>query len=466
MPKRATSKASHTSPTKRTRTAPGAVETSRVIEPAGSPRSSAKGRMARSASIGSAAIGADGSELGGSLILSDGFEARGFSFGADAPMSGEVVFNTGMVGYPEALTDPSYRGQILVLTYPLIGNYGVPDEADMDEFGLPKHFESKEIHIKGLIVADYSHEHSHWNAKKSLGKWLRDAGIPALYGIDTRMLAKRLRSRGTMLGSIAFDGMPKPALDDPNTRNLVAEVSIAAPRTFTPVECAADAVTIIAFDCGMKYNIIRCFLKLGCKFVVVPFDYDIETNPAGIDYDGVFVSNGPGNPEMASKTIESLKWLIALDAPKPIFGICLGNQLLALATGAKTYKMKFGNRSCNQPCIDMRTSRCYITPQNHGFAVDPETLSADWKTFFLNANDLSNEGIIHTTKPFMAVQFHPEASAGPTDTGDLFELFLQQVKGRPAQMACLDIGRFTKKTYQKGEFSFVTVTFTRIMLTI
>ena len=432
---------SPSSPPKRPRSdLPDSVTTSMVVPPAGSPR-----QPPRRAVAGAGAPAA--SELEGSLVLADGFVARGFSFGADAPMSGEVVFNTGMVGYPEALTDPSYRGQILVLTYPLIGNYGVPDEEEMDEFGLPKHFESSEIHIKGLIVADYSHEHSHWNAKKALGKWLKDAGIPALYGIDTRMLAKRLRTRGTVLGHIEFDGMAVPEMEDPNKRNLVAEVSIKAPRTF--VAPGATGPTILAFDCGMKYNIIRCFLRHGCTFVVVPYNYDVKTNPDAIAYDAVFVSNGPGNPEMANATVESLRWLMALETPKPIFGICLGNQLLALAAGAKTYKMKFGNRSCNQPCIDMRTSRCYITPQNHGFAVDPESLSAEWRTFFLNANDMSNEGIVHTSKPFMAVQFHPEASAGPTDTGFLFEMFLEQVRGQANTIACLDMRRFERKTYRK-----------------
>ena len=368
----------------------------------------------------------------GELVLSnpDGSHIAlpGFSFGADRCVSGEVVFNTGMVGYPEALTDPSYRGQILVLTYPLIGNYGVPSEKDKDENGLSKWFESDAIHVAGLIVSDYSFEHSHWNAGKSLAHWLKEHNVPALFGLDTRMLAKKIREHGAMLGKVNIGGggadggkctspkkmlkpvAPSGAFDDPNLRNLVAEVSTKRVRVYGK----GNRPRVLAFDCGMKYNIIRHFVNLGVELTVLPYDHDIK----GIydDYDGLFLSNGPGNPEMVKTTIENVRWALEHPSQKPIFGICLGNQVLGLAAGAKTYKLKYGNRGMNQPCIDMRTTRCYITPQNHGYAVDSNSLPAEWTTFFVNANDFTNEGIIHTTKPFFSVQFHPEASGGPMDT--------------------------------------------------
>ena len=354
------------------------------------------------------------------LVLKDGTRMTGFSFGADVAAAGEVVFNTGMVGYPEALTDPSYRGQILCLTYPLIGNYGVPGD-ETDEHGLPKFLESNKVHIRGLIVSDYSHEHSHWNAKRSLGKWLADNGVPAIYGIDTRLLTMKLREEGAMLGKIEMPSR-ETEFSDPNLTNLVAEVSTKV-RT---VYGAGNSPRILAYDCGMKYNIIRYFINvLKVELIVVPFDHDIDAEEG--KYDGLFISNGPGNPEMAAATIEQIKKVLAKEDPKPIFGICLGNQLLALAAGAKTYKMKYGNRGMNQPCIDLRTTKCYITPQNHGFAVDDDSLPDGWETFFTNANDMTNEGIIHKFKPFFSVQFHPEAAGGPTDTAFLFDMFLKSV---------------------------------------
>eukprot|EP00903_Cladosiphon_okamuranus_P012119 g11371.t1 len=386
----------------------------------------------------------------GTLVLKDGTTHNGFSFGAPVSMAGEVVFNTGMVGYPEALTDPSYRGQILVLTYPLVGNYGVPNEADRDELDLPAHFESSEIHIKGLIVASYSVDHSHWNSFQSLGDWLKKHNVPALYGLDTRSLTKRIRERGAVLGKIELANQPEVEFDDPNLRNLVEEVSLKEVRVFNP----GMDVSIIAFDCGMKANIIRYFVKeQKVTFTVVPYDYDLEANPSNVVYHGVFISNGPGDPAMCTPTIKSLRWLMknAADGekPVPIFGICLGNQLLALAAGAKTFKMKFGNRGMNQPCIDMRTAKCYITPQNHGFAVDPATLPDGWKTLFSNANDNTNEGIIHQTEPWSSVQFHPEAAGGPMDTAFLFEGFINAVKGHAPKLALLEPHIFEMKNIKK-----------------
>ncbi|CAM9239741.1 unnamed protein product [Pylaiella littoralis] len=389
-------------------------------------------------------------EPAGTLILKDGSSHTGFSFGAPTAMAGEVVFNTGMVGYPEALTDPSYRGQILVLTYPLLGNYGVPNEADKDELGLPAHFESSEIHIKGLIVSSYSADHSHWNSFQSLGDWLKKHNVPALYGLDTRSLTKRIREHGAVLGKIELANQPGVEFDDPNLRNLVEEVSLKEVRVFNP----GMDVNIIAFDCGMKANIIRYFVQeQKVTFTVVPFDYDLEANPSKVDFHGVFISNGPGDPAMCTSTINSLKFLMrkaeAGEKPVPIFGICLGNQLLALAAGASTFKMKFGNRGMNQPCIDMRTAKCYITPQNHGFAVDPATLPDGWKTLFSNANDNTNEGVIHQTKPWSSVQFHPEAAGGPMDTAFLFEGFIDAVKGNPPKLALLEPHIFEMRNIKK-----------------
>ena len=322
----------------------------------------------------------------GNLTLEDGTVFEGYSFGGSTAMSGELVFNTGMTGYPEALTDPSYRGQILVLTYPLVGNYGVPGD-EKDEHGLPLAFESDNIHVKGLIVSEYSLEHSHWNAKRSLAQWLKEHNIPALFGLDTRMLTKMLRDDGAKLAKINFPELKDESADcsfsNPNHRNLVAEVSTKEIKYFN--QTATSGLKIVAFDCGIKFNIIRYFLKLGVRLTLLPYDYNLETNPSKLEWDGIFISNGPGDPTMASETIASIKWAIKGQA-KPIFGICLGNQILALAAGAKTYKMKYGNRGMNQPCIDLRTTRCYITSQNHGYAVDSDSLPEGWKTMFMNAN--------------------------------------------------------------------------------
>jgi carbamoyl-phosphate synthase/aspartate carbamoyltransferase len=380
------------------------------------------------------------------LSLSDGTSMQGYSFGADTSVAGEVVFNTGMVGYPEALTDPSYRGQILVLTFPLIGNYGVPDEADIDKWDLPVYFESNNIHITGLIVSSYSWEHSHWTAQTSLATWLKKHNVPALYGVDTRALTKKIRDAGSFLGKIEHPGQPPLAFADPNKRNLVAEVSTPAVKVYNP----AGSPSVLAYDCGMKFNIIRYFINdHNVKLTVVPFDYDLEANPDKIEWDGLFLSNGPGDPTMCAATIKSIKYALALPTPKPIFGICLGNQLLSIAAGASTYKMKYGNRGMNQPCVDLRTARCYITPQNHGFAVDSNTLPDDFKPFFLNANDLSNEGIIHTHKPFFSVQFHPEASGGPMDTAFLFEKFIGRINGDHEDITLLNPNNYDLNIYKK-----------------
>ena len=348
------------------------------------------------------------------LILEDGTEFHGKSFGYDRSISGEVVFNTSMTGYPESLTDPSYKGQILTLTYPLIGNYGVPGDATENE--MYKFFESYALHISGLIVSDYTEAYSHWNAAKSLGDWLKEYKIPGIYGVDTRELTKILRENGTMLGKIVVNDEDTP-LYDPNRENLVAQVSIEKKKIF-----GNGKFKILLIDCGVKYNIVRNLIKRDATVVMVPWDYDFSDE----EYDGLFISNGPGDPKQCSITINNLAKAFKLE--KPIYGICLGNQLMALASGADTYKLKYGHRSHNQPVIKVGTKKAYITSQNHGFATDNKTLSGDWEPLFINLNDGTNEGIQHKSKPFFSSQFHPEASSGPTDTEFLFDLFMDEVK--------------------------------------
>jgi carbamoyl-phosphate synthase small subunit len=350
------------------------------------------------------------------LVLEDGSIYHGYPFGAEKSAAGEVVFNTGMVGYPEALTDPSYKGQILTLTYPLIGNYGVPPNQN-DLFGIPAFFESGKIQIQGLVVSEQCEAYHHWNAAKSLSKWLKEHNIPGIYGIDTRALTKKLREKGTMLGKIIYN--EDVEFDDPNKRNLVEEVSIDKPVIY-----GDGKIKVVILDCGIKNNIIRCFLKRKVKVIRVPWDYDIF-NPQ-FDFDGLFISNGPGDPKMCTKTIKTVRKAMANNIP--IFGICLGNQILALAAGADTYKLKYGHRSQNQPCKEVGTKRCYITPQNHGYAVDAKSLPRDWQPWFENANDKTNEGIKHTKKPWFSIQFHPEAKCGPVDTEFLFDRFIDMIK--------------------------------------
>ena len=348
------------------------------------------------------------------LTLEDGTTFQGFSFGAPVAAAGEVVFNTAMTGYPESLTDPSYRGQILCLTYPLVGNYGAPAKSEENDLYL--FYESSSIHISGLIVSDYSFEYSHWNASESLDEWLRRNKVPGVFGIDTRALTKRIREKGAMLGKLEPDGTGI-GFYDPNKVNLVAEVSTREIRKY-----GSGKYRILLVDCGVKYNIIRNLLKRDTTIIRVPWDYDYLKE----DYDGLFLTNGPGDPKMCTLTIDNIRKSFSDD--KPIFGICLGNQLMALASGADTYKLKYGHRSHNQPVIQAGTNKAYITSQNHGFAVDNFTLQAGWEPFFVNINDNTNEGMRHTSKPFFSTQFHPEASGGPTDTDYLFDEFIANIK--------------------------------------
>ena len=348
------------------------------------------------------------------LILEDGTVFEGKSFGYHKSIAGEVVFSTAMTGYPESLTDPSYKGQILVSTYPLIGNYGVP--GDEKEDGLPKFYESDEIHVNGFIVSDYSTEYSHWNAKKSLGDWLKEHKVPGIFDIDTRALTKLLRESGSMLGKIVVDD-EEIEYYDPNKDNLVDMVSCKERITY-----GNGDLKIIMVDTGAKYNIIRCLTKRGATVVRVPWDYDFTQE----DYDGLMLSNGPGDPQICEATITNISK--ALQQDTPIFGICLGNQLMGLAAGGGTHKLKYGHRSHNQPVQEVGTNTCYITSQNHGFVLDTDSLGEDWEPAFVNVNDGTNEGIRHKTKPFFSTQFHPEATSGPTDTEVLFDVFIENIK--------------------------------------
>ncbi len=348
------------------------------------------------------------------LILEDGTRFEGRSFGYPGATSGEVVFNTAMTGYPESLTDPSYEGQILVTTYPILGNYGVPPERQKDD--VSEYFESSGIHCRAIVAQDYSWAHSHWQASRSLSQWLDEQRIPGIYGVDTRALTKHLREKGSMLGKILVEGTGDVDFYDPNKENLVAKVSCRE------VEYHGDGdKTVVLVDCGVKYNIIRCLTRRGVKVVLVPWDYDFTT----MDYDGLFISNGPGNPDMAQITVDHIRK--AMEIGKPICGICMGNQLLAKAAGASTYKLKYGHRSHNQPVRRVGTDHCFVTSQNHGFAVDSATLPGDWEPLFVNMNDGTNEGIRHRTKPFFSAQFHPEASSGPKDTEFLFDEFISML---------------------------------------
>jgi len=365
------------------------------------------------------------------LALEDGSVFLGSGFGYPCEVSGEVVFNTGMVGYPESLTDPSYSGQILVQTYPLIGNYGVPSRDIVDGFGLPLHFESDRIQVRGYVVHSLSRHPSHWSSKRPLSEWLYEERIPGLSGIDTRRLTKKLRVKGTMLGvlkvaeEIDLDELVGKVkeVEDPNEGDLVAGVTVEEP-VFHGAERSPRVVVI---DCGVKYGILRELLARGVGVVRVPYDYPLD-GILDLDPSGIVISNGPGDPKRCVETIRTVEGL--LETGLPVMGICLGNQLLALAAGADTYKLKFGHRGQNHPCLDLSSGRCYITSQNHGFAVDAESLrGTGFEVSFINANDRSVEGIRHGEKPVFASQFHPEGSPGPYDTTFLFDDFLREVRG-------------------------------------
>ncbi|MBR6203235.1 MAG: glutamine-hydrolyzing carbamoyl-phosphate synthase small subunit [Bacteroidaceae bacterium] len=359
------------------------------------------------------------------LLLEDGTAFRGQSFGYEKPVAGEVVFNTAMMGYPESLTDPSYAGQLMALTYPLVGNYGVPPFS-IEANGIATFMESEKIHASAIIVSDYSTEFSHWNAKESLADWLKREQVPGITGIDTRQLTKILREHGVMMGKILFDDQPDniPSAQYEGV-NYIAQVSCKEVIRYGE----GKDKKVVLVDCGVKNNIIRCLLKRGVEVIRVPWNYDFNT----LDFDGLFLANGPGDPDTAVDTVTHIKKFLATEKAnadkggkaRPCMGICMGNQLLSKAAGATIYKLKYGHRSHNQPVQQVGTNRCFITSQNHGYAVDSTTLPSDWEPLFINMNDGSNEGIRHKHFPWFSAQFHPEAASGPVDTEFLFDDFVK-----------------------------------------
>lgn len=349
------------------------------------------------------------------LVLDDGTTFHGKSFGYEHPVAGEVVFNTAMMGYPESLTDPSYAGQLMVLTYPLVGNYGVPPLTFRPD-GLADFMESEKIHASAIIVADYSEHHSHWNANESLASWLKREKVPGITGIDTRELTKVLREHGVMMGKILFDDEPDNIPEaDYEGFNFVDRVSCKEIIRYN--EGAGKKVVLV--DCGVKHNILRCLIDRGVEVIRVPWNYDYTS----LTFDGLFLGNGPGNPDMCEEAVAILRRQMSMSR-RPICGICMGNQLLAKAGGATIYKLKYGHRSHNQPVREVGTDRCYVTSQNHGYAVDTTTLGSDWRELFVNMNDGSNEGIRHLSNPWFTSQFHPEACSGPVDTEFMFDRFI------------------------------------------
>ncbi len=376
----------------------------------------------------------DGEEKPGRavLILEDGSIFQGIGFGAVTETTGEVVFSTSMVGYPESLTDPSYYGQILTLTYPLIGNYGVPSY-DERIFDVPVYFESIGIKVRGLVIQELCDVPSHYLSTRTLDEWLRSEGVPGIFGVDTRRLTKKLREKGVMLGILkVYREGEEPNLDDllrrsrsipdPNVEDLVEKVTIKEPIHYR----LNGKKRVVLIDCGVKCGILRSLFKLKVDVVRVPYNFSadeiLEYHP-----NGIIISNGPGDPKRCSDTIETVRELAYENMP--MMGICLGNQILALAFGGDTYKLKYGHRSQNQPAYDLETGRCYITTQNHGYAVNPDSLKkTGLKIWFINANDKTVEGVRHLEKPAFAVQWHPEASPGPYDTEFLFQNFLEMLR--------------------------------------
>ena len=351
------------------------------------------------------------------LVLSDGTKFHGKSFGYEKPVAGEVVFNTAMMGYPESLTDPSYAGQLMTLTFPLVGNYGIPPFT-VEEKGIATFMESDRIHASAIIVSDYSEKYSHWNAKENLADWLKREEVPGICGVDTRQLTKVLREHGVMMGKIIFDDEPTNIPEaEYEGINYVAKVSCKEVIHYN----RGAGKKVVLVDCGVKNNILRCLLDRGVELIRVPWNYDFNN----MDFDGLFLANGPGDPDTCVETVKNIQKFLANPKVRPCMGICMGNQLLSKAAGASIYKLKYGHRSHNQPVRMVGSNQCFITSQNHGYAVDSTTLPSDWESLFVNMNDGSNEGVKHKKNPWFSAQFHPEACSGPLDTEFLFDKFVE-----------------------------------------
>ena len=352
------------------------------------------------------------------LVFEDGVSFMGRPFGALREVAGEVVFNTGMTGYVETLTDPSYENQILNMTYPLVGNYGVPEGP----------YESGKIQVQALIVHAYCPTPSHHSCRMTLGEWLKKHEIPGIEGVDTRSLTRYLRTRGTVNGRLELEEHEKRGLKSISQAKSVNMsesgqiVSLSETKVYP-----GEGPRILVVDTGAKENIVRCLQKQGAHVIRVPYFSDWKSLAHQVD--GLFMTNGPGNPtDVANQMVPQVKEFLAREIP--IFGICLGHQLLALSVGAKTFKLKYGHRSHNQPVQDLTTMRTYLTSQNHSYAVNPQTLPPDWEPWFTNLNDGSNEGFRHKHKPFRSVQFHPEASSGPRDSMGMFSDFIEDIRKR------------------------------------
>ncbi len=354
------------------------------------------------------------------LRLQDGTEFAGYSFGYEEAVAGEVVFNTAMVGYPESMTDPSFAGQIMVFTYPLVGNYGVPAEVK-DENGLSRFMESDKIHVRAIVVGDYSPEFSHWNANESLESWMKRHQIPGITGVDTRELTKVLREKGVMMGAIVPEGCEVPKAQYEGV-NFASQVSCTEVITYQPT---AEPIgkRVVLVDCGVRHSVIRTLLAYGVEVMRVPWNYDFNE----LEFDGLFLANGPGDPETCAATVENIRKFLKNPTVRPCMGICMGNQLLAKAAGARIYKLKYGHHGINQPVRQEGTTNCYVTAQNHGYAVDASTMNNEWEPMFVNMNDGSNEGVRHKTNPWFSAQFHPETSAGAADKASLFEMFINKL---------------------------------------
>lgn len=371
------------------------------------------------------------------LVLEDGVVIIGCGFGARGIRIGEVVFTTSMIGCPEQITDPSYAGQILVITYPLIGNYGVPSKS-------PLYFESGSIQIEGLVISEETTP-NHWSSVMSLHEWLVSENIPGISRVDTRFLVKHIRERGAMMGllyvcdlneDVDIHALYKRLLNSPSYDESIFLSKVSPTKPIVHEPGGEVKASVLLIDCGVKYGILRELLSRNLRVVRVPYNYSFDKAISEFSFDGVVISNGPGNPSLLMDVQENV--LKAVEYNFPMLGICLGNQILALAMGGKTFKLKYGHRGANKPVINLQTNTCFVTTQNHGYAVDPRSLDdGGFKIWFINADDKTVEGLYHSKYPIISTQFHPEASPGPLDSRWIFDLYFKMVvEGWRRQRLC------------------------------